>query len=454
MKFSEFLDSVSAKPPVRQLRGLFSAHVAYPVAERMEKRHIRGKVAEMRHHYARPFAERLALAQRRTQEIVTYAGQHVPYYRDLFKRIGFDPARLASDPRYLQDLPYLDKEIIRAEGERLLSDELKGGPRHERKTGGSTGLSCMIYYDQEALDYSAAVVLFARAAIGHTRSRSELHFACRFPDAQPGRWPTREDLKCLAMNRSNIFFDRLDTVGLEEMWRLLRLRRPYLIHGHPSTIHALACHVEAQHPGERAFEVFESSGELLHPHQRQKIAQALGCRVIDRYGLAEFGVVAYELDGNSGDLQVLDSEAWPESLVSDADGTEELVFTGFRNRLMPLIRYRTGDLAHVEQNEQGFFLRNVVGRMHDLIPIAGIPHPTHHVMDMLDHRVGSIQEFQIDVRSSPPTLRIVPEPGASVEHIRQRIEQFWPEGFLVEFVGADDFVRVGRHQKFRHLVHP
>lgn len=249
MKFSEFLGSVSAKPPVRQLRGLFSAHVAYPVAERMERRHIRGKVADLRRHYARPFSERLALAQRRTHEIVAYAGAQVPYYRDLFKRIGFDPAKLASDPRYLQDLPYLDKEIIRAEGERLLSDELKGGPRHERKTGGSTGLSCMIYYDQEGLDHSAAVVLYAREAVGHTRSRSELHFACRFPDAQPGRWPTREDLK-------------------------------------------------------------------------------------------------------------------------------------------------------------------------------------------------------------PPTLRIVPEPGASEEQIRQRIEQFWPEGFLVEFVSADDFVRVGRHQKFRHLVHP
>ncbi len=454
MTLSEFIDAVSARPPVRELRGLFSAHLAYPLAEHLEKRHIRNKVAELRRHYALPLSQRLDIAHRRCHAIVAYAGQQVPYYRDLFRRIGFDPDKLARDPAYLQDLPYLDKDTIRAEGERLLSDELKGAVRHERKTGGSTGLSCMIYYDPQGLDYTAAVVLFARGSIGKSRRRSELHFACRFPDAVPERWPSREDLKCLAMNRSNIFFDRLDAVGLEEMWQLLRLRRPYLIHGHPSTLHALACHVEARYGRGHAFEVFESSGELLHPHQRDKIAAVLGCRVVDRYGLAELGVVAYELGAAGEGLQVLDSEAWPESMPTPGEDAEELVFTGFRNRLMPLIRYRTGDLARVERTDRGLFLRDVVGRMHDMVPISGIPHPTHHVMDMLDHRVGSIQEFQIDIRSTPPTLRIVPEAGASTEHIRQRIEQFWPQGFRIEFVTAEDFVRVGRHQKFRHLVHP
>jgi phenylacetate-CoA ligase len=120
---------------------------------------------------------------------------------------------------------------------------------------------------------------------------------------------------------------------------------------------------------------------------------------------------------------------------------------------MPLIRYCTGDLARVVEESDGFYLTNVVGRIHDLVPINGVPHPTHHIMDMLDHRVGGIQEFQIDLRGEKPILRIAPEPSATQETIRKKIAEYWGNAFELEFVDHDGFVRVGRHQKFRHLVH-
>jgi phenylacetate-CoA ligase len=121
---------------------------------------------------------------------------------------------------------------------------------------------------------------------------------------------------------------------------------------------------------------------------------------------------------------------------------------------MPMIRYRTGDMATVSQTAKAFVLNNVVGRIHDLVPINGIDHATHHVQDMLDHRVGGVQEFQIDLRTSPPTLRIVPEASASTDEILAKIKGFWQDGFDVQFVGHDELVRVGHQAKFRHVVHP
>lgn len=229
-----------------------------------------------------------------------------------------------------------------------------------------------------------------------------------------------------------------------------------MAHAHPSTIYALACYVGDKYGSGKAFEIFESSGELLEPYMRETISQNLRCQVINRYGLAELGVMAYEFDGHQGGLQVLDSEGWAESLPFEGaePGEEELVFTGFRNHLMPLIRYRTGDIATVEENDKGLVLTNVVGRIHDLVSINGIDHATHYIQDMLDHRVGGIQEFQIDLRTTPPTLNIIPESLGNIEDIRQKIESFWGDGFKLNFVGNDDFVRVGRHSKFRHVVHP
>lgn len=439
-----------ARQPLRLLKGLVSAYVAYPIAERREQRTIRPKLAELRQYYRLPFEQRLALTREKLANILVFAAHSVPYYRDLFTTQRFDPEKVRQDISYLNDLPFLTKDIIREQGDRMLSRPLVELRHHACKTGGSTGVSTIIYYDQEAADYSSAVTLYARERIGKKKYKSELHFACRFPDLVEPEWPSREDWKCFAMNRSNIFFDRIDDAGLEEIWQKLQRRRPYLVHEHPSTMYALACYIERLYGSDKVFEVFESSGELLQPYMREKITKVLGCRVIDRYGLAELGVMAYELNGQVGGLQVLDSEGWPES--REVEDGYELVFTGFRNRLMPLIRYATGDRARVLKTEDAFHLTDVVGRIHDVVPINGIAHPTHHIMDMLDHRVGGIQEFQIDLSGGQPVLRIVSEPNASRENISGRIETLWPGAFRIEYVGHEALIRVGIRSKFRHVV--
>ncbi len=445
------LEQLFSVLPFSMIKGIISAKIGYPIAERSEKRQVSIKLNLLRSHYKKHFDVRLAIAKKKLTKIVTFASQEVPYYNELFKSINFDPAKLNLDIRYLQDIPLLTKNIILEQGARLYSRPIKDVRHHLCKTGGSTGLSCNIAYDQSAADWSAAAVLYARERVGNKKYRSELHFACRFPDMVDPGWPTREDFKCFAMNRSNIFFDRLDDTGLNEILRTLKRRRPYMVHAHPSTIYALASYVERKIGNAKIFKVFESSGELLEPYMREKIARVFRCRVVDRYGLAELGVMAYELDRKKSGLQVLDSEGWPESILMES-GQHELVFTGFHNQLMPLIRYTTGDQAKVELRQNGFFLTEVLGRIHDIIKIGGIEYPTHTIQDMLDHRVGGIQEFQIDVRNDKPILRIVPEPGADRDQITRRIGVYWSDSMKVEFVGHEDLIRVGTRAKFRHVV--
>lgn len=452
------LEWLGARQPLSTIKGLISAHVAYPLAEHLEGREVRPKLRALQAHYRQPLAQRLALVRDQVAQTVVHAMAHVPYYRDAFGAIGFDPNKLRSDLRYLQDLPWLTKDIIREQGERMLSRPLAEQRHHVCKTGGSTGQSTVIYYDQAAADHSAAVTLYCRDQAGKSKRQSELHFAARFPGDPPAMWPTREDFKCFAMNRSNIFFGALDEAGLEEMWATLRRRRPHLVHGHPSTLYALACHIEKTRGSAKAFQVFESSGELMEPYQRQKIAQALRCRVVNRYGLAELGVVAYDLEdpASTPGMQLLESEAWCEVAPVGHDSLEagqgELTFTALRNRLMPLIRYRCGDLGQLQTTHHGVYLSKVIGRIHDMVPINGVPHATHHIQDVLDHRVGGIEEFQIDLRTQPPVLRIVVDHHGNAEHIAQKIQGYWPHAFELQFVSQANLVRVGRHAKFRHVV--
>lgn len=435
---------------VNLTRGLTGAYIAYPIAERFEKRDILSKVEKLRQYYKLSLEQRKRIMLERLIDTLQFAGQKVPYYKDLFALKHFDPEKLREDPGYLQELPYLTKDIIREQGTRLLSHPLQDMRHHVRKTGGSTGSSTVIYYDQESLDYTAAVTLYCRERVGALHYKPEVHFAASFAKPKTRLFLAKDDIKNIALNRNNIFFDRLDDIGLEEIIRALEQYSSHLVHAHPSTMFALANYVEKKFGSRKLFDVFESSGELLTMAVRSKVEKVLQAQVIDRYGLAEFGVIGYEVGGFERGLQILDSEGWAEN--RETPEGYEYVFTGFRNRLMPLIRYTTGDMAQVEVRNNGLVMTNVFGRVHDVVRIHGVLYPTHNIMDVMDHVVGGVQEFQIDTRVNPPILRIVTEPGADEAIIKSKIDDYWKQAFDIQFGGHEAFIRVGHHAKFRHAV--
>jgi len=444
-----------------RVRGLVGAAVVFPLAERIEGRAIRARQRQLATHMALPFAERRRRAFASLVETVRFAGAHVPYYRDLFRSRQFDPECLARDPRHLDDLPMLTKDIIRAEGERMLRDDHAAFRKHVCKTGGSTGPSAHIIYDQDGADAASALTRQARALIGAGAVRAELHLSTEFGDRPVLRDRLREQMKCIANNRFNLAFASFAPAELDRLWARITALRPYLIHGHPSTLYQLARHVSPRRPAAPAFAIFESSGEMLTATQRALIERVFRCRVVDRYGLAEAGVLAYQTGAAEDGLLVFDQAGWPE-IAEVAFGGElastpgarsgELVVTALGNRMMPLIRYRTGDLATLVETAKGFYLRDLVGRIHDVVSIAGVPQPTHRLQDVLD-RIGGIREFQIEARAARPLFRIVAEDGAR-ERIDAALRRQWADAIDIEFIDAEALTLQGWRAKFRHLVTP
>jgi phenylacetate-CoA ligase len=428
-----------------------SAWLLFPVAERHLGRQIRAKAAVVRRQMSATFAERAAWAKLQLASILERAGTEVPYYRDLFRQVRFDPSKLARDLAYLQDLPYLTKEIIREQGARLIAERFDRAGLHVRKTGGSTGPGTQIYYSQDALDWTAAVNRISLEWAGKRPHMREMHLASRFPEPFPWRDRVKERIKTVVLNRVNLFTDHLDAPALQDAWRRIRRVRPYLIQAHPSTLYALATHLRDSRIDARgAIRVFESTGEVLDAKKRDMIETVFGCRAIDRYGNAEFGVLAYErLHDRDHRLAVLDCLAWPE--VATREGRRELVFTGLRNDAMPLVRYRTGDLAELETGTDGFYLRSIVGRVHDLVRIGQHQYPTHYLQDVLD-RLGGIDEFQIVQRADTPLLRLVMRDAQQRWAVTQRIKKWWGDDVELEFTDFGGLVRQGWRSKFRHLV--
>jgi phenylacetate-CoA ligase len=439
---------------VYNLFGLAASTLLYPLAERAQKRSISPKLRILRREAALPFAERKVLARERLADILEHAGHSVPYYRDLFAAQGFDPAKVRKDSRYLEDLPCLTKDILREQGKRLISERYLDKIVREQKTGSSTGPAAIIYYDREALDWTAAQNILMLEWAGKRRYNREAHLSTRFgtpPSPEAARFEAR---KCFVLNRYNIYTDGFGHAAQERLIDDLLRAGAEVVQGHPSSMYALARYLKKQgRDGRGLFSLFVSTGEMITPAQRALIEEVFGARIADRYGACEFGVMAQEPAGGPvAEMLISDSLVWPECLPTGdgEDGTGELVFSGLRNSAMPLIRYRMGDLGTLEGRADGWWITKLTGRTHDAVEIDGELYPTHYLQDIFD-RCGKIEDFQVAVKGGKATeFRLVVEPERW-EETSAAVKVNFPTTPLRR-IALENLVFVGIRGKFSYLL--
>src|SRR3989339_1927711 len=100
------------------------AGVVFPLQERL-KHHDTVRIRrEMDASQFWPLPELDALRVSRLRALLQNIAVQVPYYRELFAHLGFDPASVGSVAD-LQRLPFLDKATIRANTEALKSAQAR-----------------------------------------------------------------------------------------------------------------------------------------------------------------------------------------------------------------------------------------------------------------------------------------------------------------------------------------
>ncbi|HEX3649657.1 MAG TPA: phenylacetate--CoA ligase [Pseudonocardiaceae bacterium] len=191
---------------------------------------------------------------------------------------------------------------------------------------------------------------------------------------------------------------------------------------------------------------------------RTTLENLLGIRALDIYGLSEIigpGVACESLD-SGGLLNVAEDHFYVEAIDPDGrpvpDGTPgELVFTTLTKTGMPLLRYRTGDVAALAGPLPGAprtlrRMTKILGRVDDMLVIRGVNvYPTEIEAVLLADRRVSPHYLLVEDRRVParPELRIAVEHAAGSgddEALRRDLEHALRErlavGCVVRVVAA------------------
>ncbi len=305
-----------------------------------------------------------ALQLRKLKALLAHAGSHVPYYREIFERRGFQPERIRSAAD-LSALPVLQKRDIvdRFQDLRSVPEPPDTMPN---ATGGATGRPLRFLVNgYERVTRSAHLYrnlrwfgwdLGGRTAYvwgSDVDSREHHGWRAAIRDAVSGvMWL---DAFALEQDRLDDYLDRLEKF------------QPQVLIGYPSSLHVLARRALR---GSRRLRLggVQSSAEMLADPVREDLRRAFGGVVMDRYGCREAGVVSHECE--RGRLHVN-----AESVLVESEGGQLLVTT-LNNYSMPLIRYRNEDLGSLSVEPcpcgRGLpVMERVQGRLSDVIVSPG-----------------------------------------------------------------------------------
>ena len=248
---------------------------------------------------ARSDLEKWQLA--RLQNLVQYAYENVPYYRESYQQEGIHPKDIKS-LLDIQSLPIITKEDINQHLEAFVSPQLRRQAQ-PNQTGGSTGQPLRFYVENSFWWWNAALEFRNRGWHGvHEGDKSAWVWGaqCDMPE-----WSWSNRLKATIMGQRYLNAFNMTEDKMHAFAELLVRWRPATLIAYPSALTLFARYVQEHHIIGIRPRLIETTAEKVTEPQRRLLEEVFQCRVVDYYSARELGAIAYECE--AGRLHVCET---------------------------------------------------------------------------------------------------------------------------------------------------
>jgi phenylacetate-CoA ligase len=339
------------------------------------------------------------IQERKIRRLLRWAITEVEFYRELYQIK--DVSQINKDKRLLQRLPILTREVIsNTPLNKRTASSIDLRKTIKRTTSGSTGIPVTILETRSSAAYWQALYLRRLWAYGVRPGDKVLRM---LPSVAPagikffiGRNPLEkfiwQDLRLLDMSPGidSSFLKEIAKLGIDVMI------------SQPSSISAIMRKLEETSLN-LSFKIIITTGEVLTPSTRRKIQDRFGCDVYDSYSTVELGNIAWECPTHTAyhinaDSLVLELNDPRQVGRSSIEG--EAIGTCLYRYATPLIRYSTGDLVRLRDDEcpcgRGLpLLVSVEGRIVEYIVTKNGKLISPSVITSALQSIGGIKQFKV-----------------------------------------------------------
>ncbi len=402
------------------------------------------------------------LQAKRMAELGRYVRANVPYWAAAFAKAGFDDDEDLTTENITR-LPLLNKDMIREAGDSLKSREFdKWQPRH-KNTSGSTGVPLDYYIDRPAHSWQWAHMWRGWAQTGYVPG--DLYASISGGSLIPEKAALKQTIY-MALSSGLHFPTYHMNDEIMERYATRLARSPInFVYGYPSSLEIFSEYITASPRKKLPMKAVFTTSEGLSPKARAAIELAFDCPVYDTYGCNDGGIFSFECEHHNGlhmgmetdFVEIVDEEG---NRVPDGE-PGEVIATNLVIRAMPLLRFRTGDIANLtrEPCECGRGLirvQELSGRERDVIhtPDGRKIHGAFFTHFEALHHADWIARFQIhqpDVKTFILRVILRREPSeedkqAVIKDLRTALGDM---DFRIDVVEEMEVTRTG---KFRIIV--
>lgn len=384
------------------------------------------------------------------QDIVRYHLEYNPFYKSFAKNVNL---------LNWESIPVMTKRDLQQPLQNRLSEGFTTKNTHIHKTSGSSGTPFIFAKDKfcHALTWAGFIDRYSWFNIDLNTSKQARFYG--IPLNKLGYY--KERLKDALSNRYRFSVFDLSDAQFEKNLIKFKSTKFNYINGYTSSIVQFAKYLQQQNillksicPNLKGCIV---TSEMLFEEDKTILETQFGIPVINEYGAAELGLIAFQ--NNKSDWIINSEDLFIEILDKDnnvlPNGEEgRIVITSLYNKAHPFIRYDLGDIGSLSKQStlKTPILESLIGRADDIVVLpsgkkaAGLTF--YYITKTVIEDSGNVKEFIIEQLkldkfkiSYTSHTEITKD---TLQKVRQAIETYLETGLTITFERKKQLNRFNR----------